>query len=245
MSKQKKPVDDGYPFGTGDWEKWSNKKRLDWLRNFRDKTRDKYKDKFNISDEDIAKMSADIEGLENVVLHEEFTAAQAAARKATTPRETAKMIGELIDDVCANDYYKARKIGMTDADVDKMRADADKYLREIEEWERKQTARDILGFAPPKNKPAADPTDDTPDIEKISAVKAFSDIDDSALKAAFESGDQEAVDREFKAWTAKLEAKAAKDPVFAKWFEEFCAEQELLLRWDDTIGDEDDEEEKG
>ena len=70
----------------------------------------------------------------------------------------------------------------------------------------------------------------------------FSDIDDSALKAAFASGDEDAVDREFKAWTAKLEAKAAKDPVFAKWFEAFCAEQELLLRWEDTIGDDEEYE---
>ena len=40
--------DDGYPFDTGDWEKWSNRRRLDWLVNLRDKLRDEYKQKFNV-----------------------------------------------------------------------------------------------------------------------------------------------------------------------------------------------------
>ncbi len=31
--------DDNYPFGTGDWERWDNSKRLAWLKNFRDKLR--------------------------------------------------------------------------------------------------------------------------------------------------------------------------------------------------------------
>ena len=30
-------------------------------------------------------------------------------------------------------------------------------------------------------------------------------------------------------------------PVFAKWFEEFKADQEKLLRWDDTIGEDDED----
>ena len=42
------------------------------------------------------------------------------------------------------------------------------------------------------------------------------------------------------AWIEKLEAKAARDPVFAKWFEEFRDDQEKLLRWDETIGEDDD-----
>ena len=63
----------------------------------------------------------------------------------------------------------------------------------------------------------------------------FDDIDDTELKKAFASGDEAAVDREWHKWIAKLEAKAARDPVFAKWFEEFCAEQERQLRWDDTL----------
>ena len=62
-------------------------------------------------------------------------------------------------------------------------------------------------------------------------------IDDTALKAAFASGDEAAVDREWNIWIAKLQAKAAKDPVFAKWFDQFCKDQELLLRWDNIIGD--------
>ncbi len=243
MSKPNKRVDDGYPFETGDWEKWSSKKRLDWAINLRDKSRDKFKDKLNLSDEQIAEMSEQVEALEKVYLHEQFTAAQEAARKAPTPRESAKMLGELIYDLCANDYYKAHRIGFTDTDIEKMRADADKYLADIEEWERKQNARNILGFAPPKQKPVQTASEDTPDAAKLRAFLAFSTVDDSALRAAIASGDEDAVDREFTAWTAKLEAEAAKDPVIAKWFEEFCAEQERLLRWDDTLGDDDDEDE--
>ncbi len=241
MSKPNKRVDNGYPFETGHWEQWSSKKRLDWAINMRDKCRDKYKGTLNIKDEDIALMSATVEHLEKVYLQEQFTAAQEAARKAPTPRESAKMLGELIDDICANDYYKANRIGFTEADIENLRANADKYLAEIEAWERKQNARNILGFAPPKEKPVQDPSDDTPDSVKLRVLQEFRNVDDTALKAAFASGDEEAADREFKAWTAKLEAIAAKDPVLAKWLEEFCAEQERLLRWDDTLGDDDDE----
>jgi len=68
------------------------------------------------------------------------------------------------------------------------------------------------------------------------------DIDDSALKAAFASGDEAAVDREFKKWIAKLEAMAEKNPAFAKWYDSFCKDQERLLRWDDNLrGDESDD----
>lgn len=227
----------GYPFGTGDWERWTNRKRLDWLINFRQKSRDKYKSKFSITDDEIAQMSADIKVLENAVLAEDFNAAQASARNAPTPRESAKMLGELIDDICANDYYKARRLGLSGQAIEKMRTDADRYLSEIDEWERKQNARNILGFSPPKRKPVPKVDDDTPESVKLRAFEAFRNIDDSKLKAAIQSGDKDAVDREFKAWTAQLEAIAAKDPVVGKWFDAFCAEQERLLRWDDTINE--------
>lgn len=68
----------------------------------------------------------------------------------------------------------------------------------------------------------------------------ISDIDDTALKQAFASGDEAAVDREWHIWIAKLEAKAAADPVFGKWFEDFRADQGLLLRWDDMLDEMDD-----
>lgn len=66
-----------------------------------------------------------------------------------------------------------------------------------------------------------------------------SDIDDTVLKQAFASGDEAAVDREWNIWIAKLEAKAAIDPAFAKWFEDFSADQERLLRWDDVVTGDD------
>ncbi len=66
-------------------------------------------------------------------------------------------------------------------------------------------------------------------------MKMPKDIDDTALRAAFASGDEAAVDREWDIWIAKLEAKAAADPEFAKWFEDFRKDQERLLRWDDEI----------
>ncbi len=240
MSEPRKRVDNGYPFKTGHWQEWSSKERLDWAINLRDKTRDEYKDTLEISDEEIVGLSADVEYLEKVYLHQEFAAAQTAAQQAPTPRESAKMLGELIDDVCANNYYKARRIGFTDADIEKMRADADKYLADIEEWEQKQTAQNILGFDPPKQKPVQDMTksDDVLDSETLGILRAFGDIDISKLLAARD--DAEAAHREFQALIPQLEAKAAKDPVFAKWFEEFRAEQERLLRWDDTLGDDDE-----
>lgn len=242
MPKPKKPAkgkkriaDDGYPFETGDWEKWTNRKRLDWLTNLRDKARDKYKDTLNITDKDIAQMDKDVETMEAVVIHEEYTAANEAARKAPSPRESAVMLGKIIDDICANDYYKARRIGITDEQIDKMRADTDKYAREIEEWERRENAKKILGFAPPAKQTADDAADE---IERRMIVDKFSDIDHMPLKKALESGDTAAVRREWDKLIPRLEAKAAKDPVFGAWFHEFCAEQERLLRWDDVIGDE-------
>ncbi|MFZ1701380.1 MAG: hypothetical protein WBO10_02360 [Pyrinomonadaceae bacterium] len=243
-SQKQKPVDDGYPFDTGDWEKWSSRKRLDWMINFRDKSRDLYKAKLNISDDDIAKMDADVEALEKVALYDEYMAAQQAARNAKPPSESVKMMGALIDDICANDYYKAKRLGLTDAQIDKMRVDTDKYSREVEDWERRQNAKKILGFAPPlrrteptSKKPEDDGTDDATKLRVLMAVK---DIDDSALKAAFANGDEDAVQREWEIWIGKLQAKADEDPVFAKWFEEFRDDQEKLLRWDDEIDDEDE-----
>lgn len=62
------------------------------------------------------------------------------------------------------------------------------------------------------------------------------EIDDFALKAAFASGDEAAVDREWHIWIAKLEALAEKNPPFVKWFDEFCKDQERFFRWEDMIG---------
>jgi hypothetical protein len=243
--------DDGYPFDTGDWEKWTNRKRLDWLVNMRDKLRDTYKQKFNISDEKIAQLSADVEEMEKIVFAEEYNAAYQTARNAASPRESARLLGLLIDDICANGYYKARRIGLTDAQIDKMREDTDKYLAEIDEWERRRNANMILGIpvkpppsdkaVPPGNTPGdVLPDDDIPASTALRVLQAWSDIDDTALKAAFASGDEEAANREFEALIEKLEAKAAADPVFAKWFEDFRTDQEKLLCWDETIGEDED-----
>ncbi len=233
--------DDGYPFDTGDWEKWSNRKRFDWMVNFRDRLADEkattYYKRYGLTDEQMQQTIADTDQLEKVVLHEEYTAAQTAARNAPSPRESAKLLGELIFDLCDKNYYKARRLGITDEEIDKMRADADKYLADIEAWERRQQANDILGI-PRATKPFAKPPED----DLIAQPRTtFDDIDDTAFKAALAAGDEETAHREFDAMIAKLEAKAAADPVFAKWFEEFKAEQELLLRWDDTIGGDDED----
>lgn len=229
--------DDGYPFDTGHWEQWSNRKRLDWMVNMRDKLRDKYKEKFNISDEKIAQLSAGVEEYERVVFGEEFNAAQIAARNAPSPRESARLLGELIFELCDNDYYKARRIGFTDERIDEMRDELDKYLGEIEAWERRQRANDILGI-PRQAKP---PADRSGDALIAQPGTTFDDIDDTALKAALAAGDEATARREFDTFIEKLEAKAARDPVFAKWFEDFRDDQEKLLRWDETIGDDDSE----
>ena len=237
-SKGKNSVrDSGYPFDTGDWAKWTNQKRLDWTINFRDKLRDVYKEKFDVSDEQIDQLSAQVIELENAILVEEFTAAQVTARSAATPRESAKMLGEIIIDICANDYHKARRMGMNDEYVEQMRSDADKYLREVDEWEKRQNANNILGIRSP-TKP---PTGPAADALKAQPGTTFDDIDYAAFKAAVAAGDEAAAHREFDSMIDKLEAKAEKDPIFAKWFEGFKAEQELLLRWDDTIGEDDED----
>jgi hypothetical protein len=237
--------DDGYPFDTGHWEKWTNQKRLEWMTNFRDRLADEkattYYKRFDMTDEDMQQVIADTAELEKVVLAEEYNAAHAAARNASSPRESARMLGLLIDDLCANDYYKARRIGLTDAQIDKMRDDTDKYLADIEAWERRQNANMILGVAPPAGKVADDPDDIADKREMLSILRAFSDIDITAFKDVHASGDEEATHREFMALTDQLEAKAERDPVFAKWFHEFRDDQEKLLRWDETIGDEDED----
>ena len=65
----------------------------------------------------------------------------------------------------------------------------------------------------------------------------YEDVFSPELKAALDRGDQEAVDREWPKWIAKLEAIAAENPAFAKWFDKFCKDQERLMRWADVIGD--------
>ena len=61
------------------------------------------------------------------------------------------------------------------------------------------------------------------------------EIDSSALKAAFESGDEAAVQREWEKWIAKLLAAAENNPAFGAWLEEFRADQERLLRWEGSL----------
>ncbi len=224
-----------YPFGTGDWDRWTNKKRLAWMTNYRDQCRDNFKEKLNISDEDIDEITRDVEALEHIVLYEEFTAANVAARHAEPKIKGAIMLGEIIDDICANDYYKAKRLGIDSAQIDKMRADADKYLREIQDWERRQNAKMILGGAPRPRK--AEPTaEEKPDGRaRLEAIKLYSNIDDTALLAAFESGIEADIEREWDEWIAKLEAFAETDPIFADWYKDFCETMERYLRWDDTI----------
>jgi len=145
MSKPKKQ-DEGYPFDTGDWARWTNVKRLNWMRNLRDR---------------------------------------------------------LLKEGSSTHYSKN---GLTEDDMKQIVADTAAMEKVVEQ---EQAAK--------------------------SAASAFTGIDDTALKAAFASGDESAVDREWNKWIAQLQAKADKDPQFAKWFEDFRTDQERLLRWDDVI----------
>lgn len=74
-------------------------------------------------------------------------------------------------------------------------------------------------------------------MDEVIKKLLFADIDDTALKAAFASGDEAAVNREWDLWIEKLEARAKRDPIFAEWFEDFRKDQERLLRWDENIND--------
>ena len=76
-----------------------------------------------------------------------------------------------------------------------MRDDTDKYLSEIDEWERRRSANMILGIPvkpPPADKavPPGDalPPDDIPDSTKLRVLQAWSDIDDTALKSGLRGG---------------------------------------------------------
>lgn len=66
------------------------------------------------------------------------------------------------------------------------------------------------------------------------------DVDDTKLREAFAAEDEAAVEREWNIWIGKLQEKAADDPVFGKWFEAFRADQEKLMRWDDTLAEDDE-----
>jgi hypothetical protein len=145
--------EDGYPFDTGDWAKWTNVKRLNWLCNFRDRLRDK---------------------------------------GATT-------------------YYK--RYGLSDEQMEQMERDVDAMEKLVE---KEQAVRKL---------------------NEAVAKALLPGVDDSALRAAFASGDKRAVDLEFAKWFGQLQDHADKDPKFATWFEEFCKDQERLLRWDDEIGE--------
>lgn len=66
--------EDGYPFGTGDWARWTNVKRLNWMRNFRDrltKDDDILGRKLGLSDTDLRQIEADTAELEKIVAREQ------------------------------------------------------------------------------------------------------------------------------------------------------------------------------
>lgn len=239
-SKNKKPVKDtGYPFDTGDWDKWSNRKRLDWAVNFRDKLRDQYKETLNVSDEQIEKYTATVDLLQKIVDIEESNPEAAPDYQDRSPWEKLEMRRAWLDDLSDNDYEKARVVGWTEENVERMKSDLDKWEVELKEWKRREDAKMILGSA--SNRPATPKKLDPEDAIKLHVLLAYRKVDDTKLKEAIASEDEESVNREFMAWIEQLEAIADRDPIFAKWFEEFRDDQEKLLRWDDIIGDEDDE----
>ncbi len=158
---------------------------------------------------------------------------------AKPPRERLELQRKWLDYLVANDYENARILGRHPDQVEAFRAQLDKYERELTEWQRRENARNILGSRP--NRPAKPIPPDPEAAMKLHILQAFSTVDDTKLKEAFASGDDKAVDREFTAWVGQLEEIAESNPIFAKWFEEFRDDQEKLLRWDDVIGDEDEE----
>jgi hypothetical protein len=68
------------------------------------------------------------------------------------------------------------------------------------------------------------------------------DFAEKQLRDAILGVNKAKFDAEWDAFIARLEKMAERNPKFAKWFDEFCAEQERLLRdrdegWDAVIGD--------
>lgn len=76
--------------------------------------------------------------------------------------------------------------------------------------------------------------------DRLRIVLAMKDVDDTKLREAFAAEDEAAVEREWNIWIGKLQEKADDDPVFGKWFEAFRADQEKLMRWDDTLAEDDE-----
>lgn len=68
-----KKDDDGYPFDTGHWERWTNVERLAWMKNFRDKLSangNALARKLGLTDEQVAKIAADTAEMERTVARE-------------------------------------------------------------------------------------------------------------------------------------------------------------------------------
>jgi hypothetical protein len=216
--------DDGYPFDTGDWAKWTNVKRLNWLRNFRDKLRDKYKTTFGVTDEQIAEMDADVAAMEKIVEVEQSNPERAAGFKDKPPEEKLVLMRDYIDTVSANDFEKARLVGWTPVQVEDMRAAWDDWERQVAEAERIKKAKRAAGFLPGET---------TADL-----IRRRLGYDDTALREAFERHDEATVDREFDKWIGQCKILVMQDMAFAKWFAEYTKDQTNQLLWSDVIGDD-------
>jgi hypothetical protein len=74
MSKANKKQSAGdYPFTDDVWGRWSNTKRLKWMRNFRDRLRennDALAKKFDLGREQLDQMDEDVKTLEKLVAAE-------------------------------------------------------------------------------------------------------------------------------------------------------------------------------
>lgn len=131
--------DNDYPFGTGHWAKWTNVERLAWMRNFRDKLRDKYKDKLNVSDKEIAQLNTDVAALERVVAYEQTQPEFQPGWEDQPPREKLRLKRAWLDELCASG--NAAEIGYTFAVIKQHRDAMDKYERDIAAWEKDAAAR--------------------------------------------------------------------------------------------------------
>jgi hypothetical protein len=86
-----KPIkdDDGYPFDTGHWASWTNVKRRDWMRNFRDRMLDEGSTthylRYGFTEADMQQIVADTAAYEKVVADEQ--AARHQLSRVKTPQD--------------------------------------------------------------------------------------------------------------------------------------------------------------
>lgn len=98
------------------------------------------------TDEDIQEIAATIVELEEQIAVAKSNPSLAADFDSRSPGEKLAMQRAWLDDLSADDFSKARILGCSEADINKFRADLDKWEIEVKEWQRRQSANKILGI---------------------------------------------------------------------------------------------------